>query len=321
MAACILFYEVVHFRHDLNDPGDSLFIQFADGTSIFGMTVILIGSGGLGAYNFLQQRRSNVPGLLSADNWPFLDKLDNSRTGDVHIMAVAQAGRAGPRASAEAERLVEAERRRIARDLHDTLGQDLAYLRLKLDQLASLTADLNTPGVHKDLSQMLDVANGAYNKVRQAIVMIEPVKTADLGNAIQDLAQAVGNRAGLRVVFSSQNSPTRLPEDIQRQAICIVREALNNIEKHARASQVTLSLNWRFDSLVIKIGDNGCGFQADQIPVKNHFGLAIMRERAESIHGQVTLASSDGNGAEVTLTLPLLADIGQVKLPTQSFIN
>ncbi len=220
-----------------------------------------------------------------------------------------------------AERLLEAERRRIARDLHDTLGQDLAFLRLKLDQLVSMAPDLNTPTVQKDLSQMLVVANAAYDKVRKNIASIEPVRTSDLDRALQDLAQAIGSRSSLQVFFFSQNTPKKLPADSQRELICIVREALNNIEKHARATQVTLAVTWWLDSLVVKISDNGCGFQANKTPIKNHFGLAIMRERAESIHGQIILASSPGHGTEVTILLPFMAEIGQVNLPTPSFIH
>ena len=219
------------------------------------------------------------------------------------------------------EKLLDDERHKIARDLHDSLGQDLAYLRLKLDQLANTSSPENLAMLQNDLVRMLGVANEAYNKVREEIVFIEPVRSVDLNRSVKDMLVNVGERSGFKTSFNTNHAAHLFPPDVQHQEICIVREALNNIEKHAQANHVSINMEWREKDLMVKISDNGRGFQMAAPAGNHHYGLSIMRERAESIQGRVMLTSSQGVGTEVTLAMPLSQALSMNTIQVNSIIK
>jgi signal transduction histidine kinase len=203
------------------------------------------------------------------------------------------------------QKSVEAERSQLAKDLHDTLGQDLAYLRLKLDQLANTDLESDQDDTKLDLQRMLTVADAACNRLRQKISAIEPVRSFDLPGAVDELARLVGERNDFRVLTATRGVTHPLGQDLQKQIMFIVREAMNNVEKHAHAKNVTITLDWQPNLLTVTIDDDGIGFTAEASHKRHHYGLEIMRERAEAIHGDVVFTSAYSQGTEVTLSLPL----------------
>jgi signal transduction histidine kinase len=202
----------------------------------------------------------------------------------------------------------DAERRRIARDLHDTLGQSISYIRLKLDQLAGDDALHEIGAIRQELEQMRVVAGDAYRQVRTTVSDLQPAPPSDLESALQQDAQAVARRAGFEFKAVTRGTSMPLSAPTQRQIVYLLGEALNNVEKHAAARHVELQMCWNEEHLGIHLSDDGRGFDPSQAQSPGHFGLSTMQQRAISIGGQLTIASSLGAGTEVCLSLPVERD-------------
>jgi PAS domain S-box-containing protein len=205
----------------------------------------------------------------------------------------------------EQEVALEKERLRIARDLHDSLGQSLGFLRLKLDALSMNDLEYDGEAVQQDLVQMRDVANEAYELVRSMLAAARPANANDLAAVLLAQARPVGSRARFKVNLTCEGQARPLSPVIQQQVLYILKEALNNVEKHANARQVEIKLVWTEEMLVITLLDDGVGFHTNMPHPKGHFGLAIMQERAEEINGLLSVTSTPNSGTEVTLWLPL----------------
>ncbi|GAB4430498.1 MAG: hypothetical protein Kow0031_11390 [Anaerolineae bacterium] len=204
-----------------------------------------------------------------------------------------------------AQKALEKERARIARDLHDSLGQSLGYLRLKLDQYTLDKPAPDTAAFHQELLLMRDVANEAYEIVRSMLAAARPSNSMALNAVLLAQAQSAGNRARFKVKFDSQGQSRSLPPILQQQILFICHEALNNIEKHADASMVKIALLWDAASLTLTLSDDGLGFN-DEVPLEpGHFGLTIMQERATEINGHLSINSSPGLGTIIQLEVPL----------------
>lgn len=220
-------------------------------------------------------------------------------------MAIALSSAQPIRAAAFQTEAVEAERQRIARDLHDTLGQSLGFLHLKLDQLATEGALHKIEEIQQELERMRDVANDAYVQVRGTLAELKETEAGALSNLLLKQARSVGERAHFQVRLRSQGPPQMLSPHVQRQLLYLVREALTNVEKHAQARRVEIDLDWSADALTLVLADDGQGFEPDELMPNGHFGLEIMRERAREIKGQLAIHSSPDAGTKVRLLLPL----------------
>jgi signal transduction histidine kinase len=205
-------------------------------------------------------------------------------------------------ASIQAE-ATEAERRRIAKELHDSLAQNLAYLRLRLDQMTGDDAIEEIVAVRHQLEQMRDVANQAYQQVRDTLTTLRPGKGADLRAAMLDYIRSLGEQVNFKIYLISDGQSYALPPEVERQVLFITQEALANVAKHARATSVNIRLNWSVDGLMIEVADDGQGFKSQSVP-DGHFGLSIMEERAQEIGAQLIITSRVGQGTRLLLSVP-----------------
>lgn len=198
----------------------------------------------------------------------------------------------------------KSERLRIARYLHDTLGQNVSFLRLKLDQMSTSGSLSEIADIQQEIEQMRDVANEAYDQIRHTLSDLHDTDPLSLGEALQINADKVAARAGFEVRLISDGVAKNLSPYVQRQVLYVSREALNNVEKHAKAGLVLLTVDWREQELVVTIADDGIGFQPDLIG-RGHYGMMIMDERARALNGSLRISSALGAGTEVSLRLPL----------------
>ncbi len=201
---------------------------------------------------------------------------------------------------------VERERARIARDLHDSLGQSLCYLHLKLDEfvLKGVGQQMG-PKIERELKQTRDVSNEAYEMVRSMLAAARLHDSIDLGTALLADAKSVGNQARFKVKLATEGQPQVLSPFVQQQIRYIFREALSNVKKHADANRVDIKIMWTPEMLVTTAIDDGRGFKTDEPRLEGHFGLSIMEERAEEINGFLSVSSNPDAGTAVTLQLPL----------------
>ena len=198
-----------------------------------------------------------------------------------------------------------AERQGIARNLHDTLAQNIAYLRLKLEELVlEDNPSRQIVLIRKELSRMRDIADEAYHQVREAVADLHREENRDLAQVLLERALTVGERAGFSAKLRQRGVPRPLDLEIRRQAVYVCREALNNIEKYSRCSEVLLEMIWGEETLEINVIDNGSGFEPTGVNQRDHYGLMIMKERAATVGGKVEVFSTVGEGTTISLNLP-----------------
>lgn len=204
----------------------------------------------------------------------------------------------------------EEERVRVARELHDELGQSLSSTALQIEMAKRELA----PG--QDVSwDHLEQANlilkDATDQMYDLITGLRPSVLDDLGleAAFQSLAKRTLEPAGVAFNFQCADLPDRLPAEIEIVIYRVFQEALTNILRYAQASEVTLKIEREGQQILGQIRDNGVGFDPGQPPQNNGrtagVGLVGMRERVEQCGGQFQIDSQPGEGTHITIRLPL----------------
>lgn len=201
---------------------------------------------------------------------------------------------------------IQAEHTRIARHIHDTLAHNLAYLRLKLDELSGEETLRDIAAFRFELERMRDIADQAYDQVRNSLADLSEDTPADLNSVVYEYAIEVGNRAHFQVHTHTIGEPKTLPPHYRHQLFYILKEVLRNIEKHAGARQVNISFVWKTKDLSITVSDDGRGFDPAEVqPGSGHYGIRIMKECAEEINAEFNLTSTPKGGTQVCILLPL----------------
>lgn len=227
-----------------------------------------------------------------------LDRLDE-RT--LHMRALTQ----------RAINAHEEERKRIARQLHDDTAQSLSMLIITLERLdGDLPANLAQARAR--LLAAHELANRTLKDLRQTAYDLRPTMLDDLGlaPAIRWYARSRLEEAGIRVRLDiAAETAGQLPPELATTLYRIAQEAMTNIVRHADATAATIELTRRNQHVCLRIEDDGCGFDAAQIPAQavrlQHLGLLGIRERAELVGGTVRLLSQPGHGTCLEVTLPL----------------
>jgi PAS domain S-box-containing protein len=191
----------------------------------------------------------------------------------------------------------------IARDLHDSLGQNISFLRMNLAHLSE--SQWNDPAfINNQIKNMTKTANESYELVREMLAFLHAGNLADPLSLFTLYAQQVAERSSLQVDITNQGNPNPLSHHQIRQLFYIFREALSNIEKYANADHVIGEFNWVENALKFVISDNGRGFHLDAVQSNDHYGLKFMRERAELLKGSFSVQSAAGEGTKITVIVP-----------------
>jgi signal transduction histidine kinase len=215
----------------------------------------------------------------------------------------AQNARDLQRLSAQVLHAQEDERRSIARELHDEVGQVLMAMKVEL-VLAErrLEAGGNSEAVLAELQSLTD---GALHTVRDLSHLLHPSVLDDLGlgAAIDWYAGGIARRHGIEILVQHHLSDRRLGRTVETTAYRIVQEALTNVVKHASASRCHISLMCVDEDLRLVISDDGKGFHTD-LPTGVGLGLIGIRERVSQLGGQLTLESAPGRGTRICVNVP-----------------
>jgi PAS domain S-box-containing protein len=199
--------------------------------------------------------------------------------------------------------MIQTIQKDIARDLHDTLGQNISYMRMNLSNLSEI--QWNDPvKVKSQLQKMTNVANESYDLIRAMLGVLRSTDSYDPLELFNRYAHQVAERSNFQIILSNEGSPKNLSVNQIRQLFYIFREALSNIEKYAHAEHVTGEFTWREHELMVCLSDDGIGFDPHSVPAENHYGLKFMNERAELIKGSFTLKSAPRLGTTITVSIP-----------------
>jgi PAS domain S-box-containing protein len=202
----------------------------------------------------------------------------------------------------------ERERRRIASELHDQIGQNLALCKLKV---AALEKNLGDDAMKGELAVVCRLLECSIQDARSLIFDLSPPILYELGfsAALEWLAERIQEQFHVPVEFESRLRDPELKNDQQVILFQVVRELLINVGKHSRASQAKIILSHEGPSLKIQVNDNGVGFDASQIFVPREqnsgFGFFSMRERLNFLGGGLEVKSKPGQGSQIILTVPL----------------
>ncbi len=198
-------------------------------------------------------------------------------------------------------------RREIASDLHDHIGQALAFV---LQKVSLLQGNSIFSGMDEDFSEILSILNQTIRYTRNLTVEISPPVLYELGlpAAIEWLAERALQRYKLKVLSTQSGVPLEISEAIRVFMFKAIQELINNTAKHAGASRVNIHSFWKKDEFEIVVSDDGRGFDTTTfesgLSEDCCFGLFSIRERLSYIGGTIIINSSPGNGTRVSITAP-----------------
>ncbi len=208
--------------------------------------------------------------------------------------------------SREKEMAVSEERNLIAQELHDSIAQSLAFLNIQVQMLADSLRRGNNTEAMEGLAQIREGVQESYDVVRELLVHFRTrMEHADLASAITSALEKFEGQTGIKTRFRQRGGGAPLAPEYVIQLLYIVQEALSNVRKHAQATQVDVEMEQNEGYRIIVI-DNGKGFDSgpkSNIDEEQHVGLKIMKERAHRIGAQLLIASAQGEGTRVSLTL------------------
>lgn len=203
--------------------------------------------------------------------------------------------------------IIEEERARIARDLHDGIAQTLYFLALKAD-MAVQQMTQNPDQVVKVLKEIGQQTRQIIREVRRTIFALRPLDWSDeeflpaLRRFVNDFAEQVG----WQVSFAAEEMALTIPPGLEPTIFRLVQESLNNVAKHAEAGHVWVELRQSGTPphLILNVGDDGLGFDP-QVTNNNGLGLSQMKQRVKAVGGTFSLESKPGQGTVMTVQLPV----------------
>ena len=227
-------------------------------------------------------RKDEVGRVVGAFN-RMLDRLESERRESGRRVLAAQ----------------EAERIGIARDLHDEVGQVLTGVLLHLDSIAATAT-----AQRDELTEAKQAVRRALDEVRRISSELRPEMLEHLGlvSALTELTTRFGRISGIRVERRLDPSLPELEPDSELAIYRIAQESLTNVARHSRAGRVTFALESRPDGVVLRVADDGRGF--DISTTEEHGGLRSMRERAMLIGAQLSIRTAEAGGTELLLRVP-----------------
>jgi two-component system NarL family sensor kinase len=204
----------------------------------------------------------------------------------------------------------EAERRRVARELHDSVNQLLSSVKFRIQSVEARIPKEADSALHDEVEKTRALLERAMTEVRRISRNLRPSELDDLGlaPALRSLCAEFGERSGIAVELVCPDQLEKLPAEIELNAYRIAQEALTNVEKHSGARHVTVELACDNARLHLRLHDDGGGFDLNAPPAAGkHGGMGLMdiEERVRLVGGTCAIKSATATGTEVVVELPL----------------
>jgi signal transduction histidine kinase len=212
------------------------------------------------------------------------------------------------RLAAHADQIKEGERKRIAREIHDDLGQNLLALRIEADMLATRTRERH-PRLHARACSTLSQIDATIKSVRQIINDLRPnVLDLGLSAAVEWQIAEFRRRTGIACELVAEPKEVTLGDHAATAFFRILQESLSNIVRHAHATNVRVELRSGARQLTMTVTDNGIGLGARERGKAGSFGLVGIEERISILGGSFSISSTDGEGTTVCVSVPLTGE-------------
>jgi signal transduction histidine kinase len=197
-----------------------------------------------------------------------------------------------------------AERNRLARDVHDTVAQDLAGIVLRLD-IAEEACSRKSGEALNHIARARELARSTLGEIRRSLLALSPsqIETRDLADSIRGLVDRLRSETSIRLEFSVSGTPRRVDPAIEENLFRIAQQAIANALQHSAASAIRVVLDFRGRALRLRVSDDGRGFVVSSS--RGGFGLRSMRERARKLGGKLLVASRPGKATLVEADIPL----------------
>ncbi len=209
-------------------------------------------------------------------------------------------------AALDRESAIAGERQLLAQELHDSIAQSLAFLKIQMQLLRDAMARGDQSAINLTMGELDAGVRESYSDVRELLLHFRVrTHTEDIEPALRETLSKFEHQSGLRGHLTVHSQGLPLPSDVQIQVLHIVQEALSNVRKHAQAQQVWVDVQTQ-PAWCVSVSDDGRGFDVDAGPPDGtHVGLSIMRERALRIGATLNFAST-ADGTRIELRLPKL---------------
>jgi signal transduction histidine kinase len=210
---------------------------------------------------------------------------------------------------AEAERRagVLAERQRLSHEIHDTLAQGFISIIMHLETAEQFLPATNSETAHQ-IQQAKETARTNLQEARRVVAALRPetLENNSLPAAIERTVQRWSQRHNIPATMQTTGTPLPLHPDVDVTLLRATQEALANVHKHAQAQNVSVTLSYMGDSVLLDVQDDGVGLNgAKPAPFGGGFGLQAMRERAAQFGGALLLESEPGGGTTVVVKIPI----------------
>jgi signal transduction histidine kinase len=201
------------------------------------------------------------------------------------------------------------ERNRLSRELHDGIGQSLIAIKLQLENAETQNYSMMRAGIDS-AKNMIDIT---IEEVRRVCNALLPAALNEFGivSTLRALCSELGSLAGFKAVFENEGSLDRMSKKSQIYLYRIAQEALSNITKHARATQVNMKLKRENNIVTLEVSDNGKGFIFDPVCFAQRNGLQNMRERTNLLDGEFIINSEPGKGTTIKVSIPYTTENGK----------
>lgn len=197
------------------------------------------------------------------------------------------------------------ERQMLASEIHDSLAQTMAFMKMRLALLQEAVEDGDCERSFGYMNEVSEALDSAYASLRELLSQFRNrMDPCGLLPALKDLTEAFTRRTGLAIELRNRVPDPHLNPGQEVQVFHIVQEALANIQKHASAQDVVVEIATEGEHYVVTVQDNGVGMDTSGSPPPMHFGLSIMRERAQRLGGTIAYTSRPGVGTTVRLAFP-----------------
>jgi len=257
--------------------------------------------------NEQQQRRAREVSALTEANARLEESLRHN--AELQEQLLIQARETG----------VSEERRRMAREIHDTLAQGLTGIITQLQAAQSTGARAGDEPGARHIELAIGLARESLTEARRSVQALapEPLAGARLPDAIQDVSRRWSQLHGLELSFTTTGTPRVMRPEIEVALLRTAQEALTNVAKHARATRVGLTLSYMEDLVTLDVRDDGVGFATVNgsgprrpIDAQGGFGLSGMRQRVEGVAGTLAIESEPDSGTAISAAIPavLLGD-------------
>ena len=214
--------------------------------------------------------------------------------------------------TAELAAAEDAQRRQLAHDIHDAVGQNLSLLKLNLEGLRRDTFAADSAQVQRRLDDEIRTVDGLIQQTRTLTFEVYPAPLDDLGlvAALEWQAEEFQRRSNVNVIISEHGQRLALPMPVAHYLFRAIKELINNALKHGSAKNVIVSLHWLATGVRAVVDDDGCGFAAEANAVageRRGLGLPGIRERLTAFRGSMQIESQAKAGSRIILEVPLLA--------------